>query len=85
MPSSPDQPWPKECRFFTLTPLVDPDTINPDLTDQPKQKLLLLWGKALYLEGGEDKDEDCHRGTWLMEMECENVTWIEVRHYIITD
>lgn len=80
-PLSPDQPWPRPVRFFTLTPLLDPDYIvsDDDYSSElitTHQKLLLLWGKALYPPS---TDEDCHKSTWLMEIVSDDIIWTEVR------
>ena len=40
------------------------------------QKLLLLWGKALY---SPNTVEDCHKGTWLMEIINDEIIWTEVK------
>ena len=42
---------------------------------RPRQKLLLLWGKALYPP---NTVEDCHKGTWLMEIINDEIIWTEV-------
>ena len=40
------------------------------------QKLLLLWGKALY---SPNTVEDCHKSTWLMEIINDEIIWTEVK------
>ena len=72
----PDEPWPRPARFFTLTPLLSPDKLknNPQLN----QKLVMLWGKALYPPNTQDKDEECNRETWIMEVVGDGIKWTEV-------
>lgn len=75
--SMPDEPWPRPARFFTLTPLLSPDKLknNPQLN----QKLVMLWGKALYPPNTQDKDEECNRETWIMEVVGDGIKWTEIK------
>ena len=67
----PDQPWPIPCRFFSFTSLQPPRCS----TDHWNQQILLLWGKANYEE---EKDEICHKSTWILEFNKEVPQWTEV-------
>lgn len=73
--SPPNDCWPKPTRFFTFTPLLDPNALESN--GSVNQKLLLLWGKAI--NSSQRTAEDCHKGTWIMEIINEEIIWTEVR------
>ena len=76
----PAKTWPLPARFFSLTPLVEPDSVgrsHQELGPVLHQKLILMGGKAVVEP---NTPEVCNPETWLLEIEKDsvNVTWTKV-------
>ena len=77
-PSSPEQPWPLPCHFFSFTPIFDPELVGHTLHGggiNLRQHLLLLWGKQ---RNAEDTDEINYKGTWLLQFNGGKPDWMKV-------
>ena len=67
-PCGPEQPWPMERTFASLTPLTDPEVEVCESGPALESRVLLMWGKYA--------DENICNEAWVLDIT--TVTWKKV-------